>query len=47
MAGAKGRKILRHLTRPQASFVIDDGIAKTTDVQVAGPAFAVTGSGES
>jgi AsmA protein len=42
----EGPENLTSFDTAQASFVIGDGIAKTTDVNVSGPAFAVTGSGE-
>ena len=42
----EGPENLTSFDRAQASFQIGDGIAKTTDVKVSGPAFAVTGSGE-
>ena len=41
----EGPENLTSFDRAQASFQIGDGIAKTTDVRVSGPAFAVTGSG--
>jgi AsmA protein len=41
-----GPENLTSFDRAQASFQISDGIAKTTDVKVSGPAFEVTGSGE-
>lgn len=41
-----GPENLTSFDRAQASFQISDGIAKTTDVNVSGPAFEVTGSGE-
>jgi AsmA protein len=42
----EGPENLTSFDRADASFVIGDGIAKTSDVMVSGPAFAVTGSGE-
>jgi AsmA protein len=42
----EGPENLTSFDRAEASFVISDGIAKTTNVQVSGPAFAVTGGGE-
>ena len=42
----EGPENLTSFDRAEASFVIGDGIAKTTNVQVSGPAFAVTGGGE-
>ncbi len=42
----EGPENLTSFDTAQASFVISDGIAKTNDVQVSGPAFAVTGGGE-
>jgi AsmA protein len=42
----EGPENLTSFDQAEASFVIGDGIAKTTDVTVAGPVFAVTGSGE-
>lgn len=42
----EGPENLTSFDTAQASFVIGDGIAKTTDIQVSGPAFAVTGGGE-
>ncbi len=42
----EGPENLTSFDRAEASFVIGDGIAKTANVQVSGPAFAVTGSGE-
>jgi AsmA protein len=41
-----GPENLTSFDRAQAAFQISDGIAKTTDVKVSGPAFEVTGSGE-
>ena len=41
-----GPENLTSFDRAQATFQISDGIAKTTDVKVSGPAFEVTGSGE-
>jgi AsmA protein len=41
-----GPENLTSFDRAQATFQIGDGIAKTTDVKVSGPAFEVTGSGE-
>jgi AsmA protein len=42
----EGPENLTSFDRAEASFVIGDGIARTADVQVSGPAFAVTGGGE-
>jgi AsmA protein len=42
----EGPENLTSFDRAEASFVIGDGIARTTNVQVSGPAFAVTGGGE-
>jgi AsmA protein len=42
----EGPENLTSFDRAQATFQIGDGIAKTTDVKVSGPAFEVTGSGE-
>jgi AsmA protein len=42
----EGPENLTSFDRADASFVIGDGVAKTSDVMVSGPAFAVTGSGE-
>jgi AsmA protein len=42
----EGPENLTSFDTAEASFVIRDGIARTTDVQVSGPAFAVTGGGE-
>ena len=42
----EGPENLTSFDRAEASFVIGDGIAKTANVQVSGPAFAVTGGGE-
>jgi AsmA protein len=42
----EGPENLTSFDTAQASFVIGDGIARTTDVMVSGPAFAVTGGGE-
>ncbi len=41
-----GPENLTSFDTAQASFAIGDGIARTSDVQVSGPAFAVTGGGE-
>jgi AsmA protein len=41
-----GPENLTSFDRAQATFQIGDGIAKSTDVMVSGPAFEVTGSGE-
>jgi len=41
-----GPENLTSFDTAEASFVISDGIARTTDVQISGPAFAVTGGGE-
>ena len=41
-----GPENLTSFDTAQATFLIGDGIAKTTDVMVSGPAFAVTGGGE-
>ena len=42
----EGPENLTSFDQAQASFLIGDGIARTTDVNVSGPAFAVSGSGE-
>jgi AsmA protein len=42
----EGPENLTSFDRAEASFVIGDGVAKTANVQVSGPAFAVTGGGE-
>ena len=42
----EGPENLTSFDTAQASFVIGDGIARTSDVMVSGPAFAVTGGGE-
>ena len=42
----EGPENLTSFDRAEASFVIGDGIARTSNVQVSGPAFAVTGGGE-
>ncbi|MEQ1522434.1 MAG: AsmA-like C-terminal region-containing protein, partial [Aestuariivirga sp.] len=42
----EGPENLTSFDTAQASFVIGDGIARTTDIQISGPAFAVTGGGE-
>ena len=42
----EGPENLTSFDRAEASFAIGDGIAKTANVQVSGPAFAVTGGGE-
>lgn len=42
----EGPENLTSFDLAQASFVIGDGVAKNTDVQISGPAFAVTGGGE-
>lgn len=42
----EGPENLTSFDTAQASFQIRDGIAKSIDVQISGPAFAVTGSGE-
>jgi AsmA protein len=42
----EGPENLTSFDTAQASFVIGDGIARTADIQISGPAFAVTGGGE-
>ena len=42
----EGPENLTSFDTASASFVIEDGIARTTDVTVEGPAFQVSGSGE-
>ena len=42
----EGPENLTSFDTAEASFVIGDGIARTANVQVSGPAFAVTGGGE-